>query len=392
MKRSIGRVAASGALIVGMFALTAYGQGIARRPVQLDGSDVTQMVVTPDGGATAQDIVAPGAMFYQANGTGYISGCWGHGGGIGWADELRLTNAPVGGAPLDWYSFNYAMGYGVLFGYCVPGCPECGDCDCYCPVGGGYGCNEDDPPYTLEVALYDGPPGPGATCDGGLPIAGTEATIVTDISRPLGYRSITMIVDVDPKVVVPGIVWGVVMTDQEDAWLAIGSTPHIGTSQQDGAFWNDADTDGTWDEWNCWPDPYGWTCPGCSGWMVWSAAGNAQVTFSLVPVAPPAGTKHPGTYTIEKNGATLDKGDEVVFFEIRVSSFDPKDQGTLLKAWQAGVDAAAGYASGLQGTLAPHFADCSTVDVCAEQMGRPTARPASSTRAEGITSSSARWS
>jgi len=358
------RVIASGALMLSMLALTVEGQQITRRAVPLDGNEVTHVYVAP-GGATAEGGASVAADFYAAAGSGYISGCWGHGTGIAWADEMRFANVPITGGAVDWYSFNYAMGYGYLFGYCVPGDPAAGDCDCYCPTGGA--CDEGDPPYNMDIALYDGPPG---ACGAGLPIAGTEVAYSSTNSRPLGYRSITLTIDVDPKVLVPSVVWGVVMTDQEDAFLAIGSAPHVGTSTQDGAMWTDADSDGVWETWECWPDPYGWSCPGCTGWMVWSAAGNADVIFSMVPVPPPAGTKHPGTYTIEKNGLTLDKGDEVVFFEIRVSEFDPTGAGTLLKAWQAGLDAVAGYSSGLQGTLAPHFADCTTdAGVCAVQMG-----------------------
>ena len=148
------RVFASGALMVGMLALSVQGQQIARRAVPIDGDEISHIYVGP-GGATAEGGAAAGAMFYASNGTGYISGCWGHGGGIGWADEMRLVNMPIGGGEVDWYSFNYAMGYGYLFGYCVPGDAAAGDCDCYCPTGGD--CDEGDADVGFNASISAGP-------------------------------------------------------------------------------------------------------------------------------------------------------------------------------------------------------------------------------------------
>ncbi len=339
---------------------------------RLNDAGVTRLIVHAGDGAVTRGTVATAplgsAVVYHAEPTDYISGCWPSRCGFGFADEMRLANFPHGGGELTSYTFSYAAGYAWHFGSCVP--PYGSPCDCYCPAGGG--CDEGDPPYTVTAALYDGPPSPnGSGCGNGLPIPGTEVQFQTTASRPLGDRRIEVTVDLAPKAFVPSVVWGVVTVDIEDAWMIVGTSPTVGSSPGSGARWIDSDSDGCWDEWECWEGPYGFGwCPGCD-WATFHAEANAQIVMRWQPVLPPASTKHSATatYRVRGNEALLQQGGEPVWLEIRVSDFDPKQTEVLLRAWQAGVDAAAGYASGLQGTLAPHFADCTGGDICAEQMG-----------------------
>ncbi len=359
------------AMVLSTLALAIIASGEVNVE-RLDGTRVTRLNVRAADesgtlGAIASGPLGP-AVIYDSEPTGYISGCSSHSCMVGFADEMRFSNIPLDGTELRSYTFSYAAGYGYLFGFCVPGKPGAGDCDCYCPTGGE--CDEGDPPYTINTAIYDGPPG---LCGGGLPIAGTEAEIVTTASRPLGNRAIEVTVHLDSKVFVPDEVWGVVSLDIEDAWLAIGTAPTVGSTYQDGALWLDSDADGCWDEWDCWPDPYPWGCPGCTGWMHFEVKANAEVVFSLVPVPPPSGTTWADLYTyeIDDGEALLAVGGEPIWMEIRVSDFDPNQTGVLLKAWHVTVDAS-GYGTGLQGTLEPFSPACTSDEDCLPVGSVPT--------------------
>ncbi len=335
---------------------------------RLDGTRVTRLSVRAAGDSGTLGTVASGplgpAMIYDSEPTGYISGCWDHICAFGFADELRFANIPPGGSELRSYSFSYAAGYGFLFEYCIPGNPAGGDCDCYCPTGGE--CDEGDPPYTVDAAIYDGPPG---LCGGGLPIPGTDVQFQTTASRPLGDKSIEVRVDLEPKVFVPPVVWAVVTLDIEDAWLPISAAPVFGTSTQDGALWIDSDSDGCMDEWDCWPDPYGWHCPGCTGWVHFDAEANATHTVSLIPVsadAPPEQYPPPDGWSISDNEIIMVDPGRPVWLEIRVSDWDPGQTGILVKAFQACVDP-----SGFTNTdePPPEPPECSSDDDCQSMVG-----------------------
>jgi len=344
------RLVAVAAGLVGALALivSAHGEVNVER---LDGAKVTRLIVDAGDGSVTQGTVATGslgpAVLYDSAPSGYISGCWDHICTVGLADEMRFVNMPLDGGELTSYTFSYAAGYGFVYEYCIPGDPAGGDCDCYCPTGGE--CDEGDPPYTITAALYDGPPG---FCGGGLPITGTEVEIATTASRPLGDELIEVTVHLDPKVFVPSEVWGVVTFDIEDAWLSIGTEPTVGSTYHDGALWEDIDADGCMDEWECWTDPYPWSCPGCTGWMHFEARANAEVEFSLVPVPPPPDSEWADLYTyrIDGNEVVLAKGGEPVWMELWVTDFDPDQTGVLLRSWQASIGSS-GFSSGLQGTL-----------------------------------------
>ncbi len=308
--------------------------------VKLDGAKVTRLIVHAGDGSVTRGTVATGslgpAILYDSEPSEYITGCWDHTCVFGIADEMRLANLPQGGGELSSYTFSYAAGYGFVYEFCIPGDPAGGGCDCYCPTGGE--CDEGDPPYTIDAALYDGPPG---FCGGGLPIAGTEAEIVTTASRPLGDEHIEVRVDLEPKVFVPPLVWAVVTFDIEDAWMVIGSAPTFGSTSRDGAQWEDIDADGCWDEWECWDHPYPWGCPGCTGWMHLDAEANAERTISLIPVsadAPPEQNPVPDGWRISGNEIILDVPGRPVWVEIRFSDWYPNQTGMLMKAWQVCID------------------------------------------------------
>ncbi len=84
-------------------------------------------------------------------------------------------------------------------------------------------------------------------------------------------------------------------------------------------------------------------------------------TISLVPVSTSAGS-------INGDTITLPRGVHGLEFEVRFSSWDPDNNGTTLLAWQAMIDSS-GFTSGLQGSLAPTLASCTTDGDCTTSFG-----------------------
>lgn len=101
---------------------------------------------------------------------------------------------------------------------------------------------------------------------------------------------------------------------------------------------------------------------------------NTPLQIKLVPVPPPADSKWAATstYTIEAKGdkadtAVLSKGGEPVWFEIKLTDFDPKQEGAVLTACRARIDGS-GYTSGKQGTVTPYVVPCANDADCQNQV------------------------
>jgi len=85
--------------------------------------------------------------------------------------------------------------------------------------------------------------------------------------------------------------------------------------------------------------------------------------IALVPV------KASGAHTIVGNQISLVGGGQRVFFEVRISGWDPNlDGNPLLRAWQAAIDSS-GYSSGTVGVLAPALAACGSGADCLSAFG-----------------------
>ena len=111
-------------------------------------------------------------------------------------------------------------------------------------------------------------------------------------------------------------------------------------------------------------DPNGATCQAnaganCSNFVATINA-PATSTISMVPV-------HTSFGTITGQSVSLPNGPADLELEIRVSSWDPDDEGTLLKAWQANPYVVS-Y-DGLQGYLSPSEVPCTTDLQCRSQFG-----------------------
>ena len=85
--------------------------------------------------------------------------------------------------------------------------------------------------------------------------------------------------------------------------------------------------------------------------------------FRLVPVAAS------GDYTLYGNLIILEHRRQQVFLEIRITDWDPDQDGMpLLRAWQASIDSA-GFSSGLAGTILPYEYACISNSDCTPVLG-----------------------
>ncbi len=104
-----------------------------------------------------------------------------------------------------------------------------------------------------------------------------------------------------------------------------------------------------------------WLYPSACG-LAAAVKAPAFATFSLVPVG--ANVAH----TISGGEITIAASPAQVELEIRISNWDPRGEGTLLKGWEADIDSA-GYRSGLQGFLTPTLVPCTSDEECRMAFG-----------------------
>lgn len=259
-------------------------------------------------------------------------------GGAVWYEQLQFDNVPTTDVPLQ----------EIRVPVCTDTCHRLVEfCDNLNPPGPCHCLEVADGPVNVAVQLYDGDP-----CAGGSVIPGSHADVVLSLDPADigdGVSDCFMLtLTYAPPLTVPTEVWVEVKADHDDLWVFIGR-PGIGSSPMSG-----------YDDGVCtsFEDDQFDTCQ----WMFVEADAPAEVWMTLLPVDAD------GPHTIVGNEIILDSGGQVVTLELRISDWDPDDNGTQLRSYQYLVDSSS-FTSGSQGEIGLYRPPCIDDSDCVATIG-----------------------